>query len=75
MDKIKQTDIDFFKYDLAIDSPIISIPGILEWIDMIRNDVIARIEQITIEKMRLWKFDEIIGNIVHESGRFFQLKE
>lgn len=74
MDKIKQTDIDFFKSALAKDSPFISIPGILEWIKAIRNDVIARIEQIPIEKMRQWKFDEVTGNIVHESGRFFSIE-
>jgi dTDP-4-dehydro-6-deoxy-alpha-D-glucopyranose 2,3-dehydratase len=74
MNKIRKTDIDFFESALAKDSDVISISHILEWIKMIKKEVNSRVEQIPIEKMRLWKFDDITGNIVHESGRFFSIE-
>ena len=74
MYKIKQTEIDFFKSALAKDSDVISILKILEWIKAKNGEVNNQIEQIPLDKMRLWKFDEITGNIVHESRRFFSIE-
>ena len=74
MYKNKQVYIDFFKSALAKESDSTSVPKILEWLGMIRDEVSTRVEQIPIDKMRSWKFDGHTGNINHESGRFFSIE-
>jgi dTDP-4-dehydro-6-deoxy-alpha-D-glucopyranose 2,3-dehydratase len=74
MFKTKQTEIEFFKSALAKDSDSMPVRKILDWIAVKNHEVNTRLEQISLEKMRLWKFDEATGNIVHESGRFFSIE-
>jgi len=74
MDKIKQTNIDFFKSALTKDSGLNSNSKISKWIKTIQNDVVTRVKQIPLDKMRLWKFDEATGNVVHQSGSFYSIE-
>lgn len=74
MDKIKQTNIDFFKSALTKDSGLNSNTDISAWIKTIKNDVATRVKQIPLDKMRLWKFDEATGNVVHQSGSFYSIE-
>jgi dTDP-4-dehydro-6-deoxy-alpha-D-glucopyranose 2,3-dehydratase len=69
---LKQIEIEFFKSTLAKDPAAIS--NILSWINENKSQVKTRIEQIPLNKMRCWQFDENTGNIVHESGRFFSIE-
>jgi len=66
--------VDFFKSALAKESDLASVTKTLEWLRKIKDEVSTRIEQIPIDKMRSWKFDEHTGNIYHESGRFFSIE-
>ncbi len=74
MYKNRQVYIDFFRSALAKESDHTSVPKILEWLGLIKNEVSTRVEQIPIDKMRSWEFDEHTGNIKHKSGRFFSIE-
>jgi oxidase EvaA len=74
MDKIKQTNIDFFKSALTKDSALNSNSDISAWIKTIQDDVVTRVKQIPLDKMRAWKFDEATGNVVHQSGSFYSIE-
>jgi len=74
MFKTKQTEIDFFNSALAKDSDSMPVRNILDWIAAKNDEVKTSLEQISLEKMRAWKFEETTGNIVHESGRFFSIE-
>jgi len=74
MDKIKQTNIDFFKSALTKDSGLNSNSLLSEWMKNKQNEVVTRVEQIPLDKMHHWKFDEITGNIVHESRSFYSIE-
>lgn len=74
MFKTKQTEIDFFKSALVKDTDNMPVRKILDWIAAKNDEVKTSLEQISLGKMRSWKFDENTGNIVHESGRFFSIE-
>jgi len=74
MDKIKQTNIDFFKSALTKDSDLNSNSQISEWIKSKQKEAKTRVKQIPLNNMRLWSFDETNGNIVHHSGRFYSIE-
>lgn len=72
--KIKQTEIDFFKSALTRESSLTSVPEVLTWLKAKNISENARIEQIPLDKMRQWEFEKATGNIVHQSGRFFKIE-
>jgi len=70
----KQTEIEFFKSALAKDWVDIPCREILSWINQQNSITKTVIAQIPLEKMKLWRFEELTGNIVHESGKFFSIE-
>jgi dTDP-4-dehydro-6-deoxy-alpha-D-glucopyranose 2,3-dehydratase len=70
----KQIEAEFFKSALARDSKNISTFEILSWIKQKNNETHTRVEEIPLDELRQWKFDDTTGNIVHESGRFFSIE-
>lgn len=74
MNKIRQTEVDFLKSALSKGSGVISVQKILEWLKVENKNVKTHVEQIPLDKMRMWKFAEVTDNIVHESGKFFSIE-
>lgn len=74
MNKIKQTEIDFFRSVLAKESSVIPTFKILEWVRLKNQEVTTVVTQIPLDQMRLWHFDEASGNVVHDTGRFFSIE-
>ncbi|MDD4645725.1 MAG: NDP-hexose 2,3-dehydratase family protein [Bacteroidales bacterium] len=74
MFRTKQTEIDFFKSAMVRDTDEMPVKKILDWIALKNEEVHTRLERISLEKMRLWRFDDSTGNIVHDSGKFFSIE-
>jgi len=72
--KIKPVETEFFKSAIAKDSADFSIAKILAWIKEKNDEVISRVTQIPLDKMRLWHFDSQTGNLVHNTGHFFSIE-
>lgn len=71
---MKQTEIDFFKSALTKDSETMPSAKVLHWINEKNNETKYNINQIPLDKLKLWNFDNISGNIIHESGSFFSIE-
>jgi dTDP-4-dehydro-6-deoxy-alpha-D-glucopyranose 2,3-dehydratase len=71
---MKQTEIDFFKSALTKNSEIMPSAKVLHWINEKNNETKYNINQIPLDKLKLWNFDNISGNIIHESGSFFSIE-
>ena len=71
---MKQTEIDFFKSALTKDSETMPSAKVLNWINEKNNETKYNINQIPLDKLKLWNFDNISGNIIHESGSFFSIE-
>lgn len=74
MQKIKQSEIEFFKSALAKDSDVYPTSAILQWLKQKNEEIKTRIEQIPLDKMRMWHFNKLSGDLVHDSGRFFSIE-
>ncbi|MCP9746325.1 NDP-hexose 2,3-dehydratase [Lacihabitans sp. CS3-21] len=71
---MKQTEIDFFKSALTKDSETMPSAKVLNWINEKNNETKYNINQIPLDKLKLWNFDNISGNIIHETGSFFSIE-
>lgn len=71
---MKQTEIDFFKSALTKDSETMPSAKVLHWINEKNNETKYNINQISLDKLKLWNFDNISGNIIHETGSFFSIE-
>ena len=71
---MKQAEINFFKSALAKESDVITIDEILYWIKTKNQEVVTKVTQIPLDKMKLWRVDGINGNIIHSSGHFFSIE-
>lgn len=71
---MKQTEIDFFKSALTKDSETMPSAKVLHWINEKNNETKYNIHQIPLDKLKLWNFDNISGNIIHETGSFFSIE-
>ena len=46
----------------------------LIWINQRRNSVAVKVELNTFSNLKKWKFEDISGNFIHESGKFFAIE-
>ncbi len=67
-------ETEFFKSALARDSEITTNSEIISWIELKNKEVNTRLQQIPLDKLRLWSFDKKTGNVVHQSGKFFSIE-
>ena len=51
-----------------------SAPEIVEWMNEIEKSIRVKISKINFEKLQDWHFEPSSGDIIHESGKFFQVK-
>lgn len=72
--KASQTEIDFFKSALSIDSEVLPNNDVLAWIRNKNDEVITNIQQVPLNKLNNWKLAQHTGNIIHESGKFFSIE-
>jgi hypothetical protein len=63
---MKQPEIDFFKSALTKDSETMPSAKVLHWINEKNNVTKYNINQIPLDKLKLWNFDNISGKIIHE---------
>lgn len=73
MMKVTQTEIDFFKSAIVTDSAVFPNTEVLEWIKKKNDEVVTKIEQVSLNSLRKWKYDENSGSIIHESGKFYSI--
>ncbi|MBK9509134.1 MAG: NDP-hexose 2,3-dehydratase family protein [Cytophagaceae bacterium] len=71
---IKQTEIDFFKSALTKDSEIMPSAKVLDWLKEKNAETKYSLNQIPLDKLKLWHFDIESGNLVHDTGKFFSIE-
>ncbi len=71
---INQTEIDFFKSALTKDSEIMPSAKVLDWLKEKNTETKYSLNQIPLEKLKLWHFDAGTGNLVHDTGKFFSIE-
>lgn len=72
--KSKQIEIGFFKSAMAEDSEKNSLQDILRWLQIKYEEIKVSVEQIPLNELKLWRFDEQSGSLVHASGKFFSIE-
>src|SRR3989344_10854 len=59
--------------ELLAEGGTADIAGVLEWLEERRKNNTMQVTEIGIKDLAGWKTDPATGNIVHASGRFFQI--
>jgi oxidase EvaA len=71
--KLKDTDIAFLRSSQELEG-YIDTNEIFKWVESRRNSINVEINQIPFAKLNKWKFDQLTGNLYHESGKFFSIE-
>ena len=59
--------------ELLAEGGTADISGVLEWLEERKKNNTMKVTEIGIKDLAGWKTDPATGNIVHASGRFFQI--
>ena len=70
----QQKNIAFLKSALTTENPMMPSEQFLAWMKEMNERVHVKINQVPFSKMRLWHFDSLNGNLVHDSGKFFSIE-
>ena len=70
---LKKTDKEFLISSVTFEGKFKSINEFLFWIHKRREAVKVEIELISFSKMTKWCFNSELGNLQHESGKFFSI--
>ncbi len=66
--------LKFLRSALTEENPFMTTNDCLAWLERQREQTHIMIEQIPFTEMRKWYFDNITGNLYHDSGRFFSIE-
>jgi dTDP-4-dehydro-6-deoxy-alpha-D-glucopyranose 2,3-dehydratase len=69
----KNIHLEFLKSALCKDGHYIKTTDVIEWIKKQNQAVKVRIKKIPFKNLKLWSFDDVNGNLKHDSGRFFSI--
>ena len=54
-------------------SSVASIDEVVAWIERRNREVDVRVDEVPFAELKGWHFDEMTGNLVHDSGKFFSI--
>ncbi len=69
-----EAEIAFLKSALQSDSPVTPNEQILEWIKKLNSTVNVKVKEVSLSGMKRWSFDQINGDLKHQSGKFFSIQ-
>ena len=58
---------------LTTENPFNSTEEILAWIERRNREVQVDVAQVPFADLKGWHFDEVTGNLCHQSGKFFSI--
>ena len=58
---------------LTTDNPFNSTEEVVAWIERRNHEVEVRVDEVPFANLNGWHFDEVTGNLVHDSGKFFSI--
>lgn len=58
---------------LTTDNPFNSTDEVVAWIERRNREVEVRVEEVPFADLKGWHFDELTGNLVHDTGKFFSI--
>lgn len=58
---------------LQSDNPFNSTEEVVAWIERRNREVEVRVEEVPFAVLKGWHFDDVTGNLVHDSGKFFSI--
>lgn len=71
---IKDIELDFLKSALDVEGSYISKNDFLIWVEQRRNSVRVSVELVPFAKLDKWGFNDVSGNLEHESKKFFSIE-
>ena len=66
---------EFLESAQMTDSNVMPLSEFRSWIEENKKKTQLKIDEIRFDQMENWYFENKSDNLVHESGRFFQLLE
>ncbi|NQY66978.1 MAG: NDP-hexose 2,3-dehydratase family protein [Flavobacteriales bacterium] len=63
----------FLKSALTISNPIISTEGVLQWLQEKNTKCNIEVNRVPFSELKNWYFDEPLGYLRHQSGKFFSI--
>jgi dTDP-4-dehydro-6-deoxy-alpha-D-glucopyranose 2,3-dehydratase len=70
----KIAHIDFLQSAFNTSGEFITTDNFLKWLEQRRASVTVSVEMIPFRKLNKWRFNEVTGNLEHETGRFFSIE-
>ena len=58
---------------LTVENPWNSIDDIVAWVAQRNREVKVQVEQVPFRELTGWHFDDLTGNLCHNSGKFFSI--
>lgn len=58
---------------LTTENPFNSTDEVVAWIERRNREVEVRVEEVPFVDLKGWHFDELTGNLVHDTGKFFSI--
>ena len=58
---------------LTTENPFNSTDEVVAWIERRNREVVVQVDEVPFAELKGWHFDELTGNLVHDSGKFFSI--
>ncbi len=58
---------------LTTENPFNSTDEVVAWIERRNREVVVQVDEVPFADLKGWHFDEVTGNLVHDSGKFFSV--
>ena len=70
----KSHNIDFFISSLTEYNPFYTTVEIEQWLRSINQDQHFNVTTIPLNQMKKWSFNDLTGDLMHDSGGFFSIR-
>jgi len=64
----------FLKSALTEESQFINTEDVLKWVKQRNDSTIVKVNQIPFSDLKNWYFDEKVGALRHQTGKFFSIE-
>lgn len=54
-------------------NPFNSTEEVVAWIERRNCEVVVKVDEVPFAELRGWHFDDVTGNLVHDTGKFFSI--
>jgi oxidase EvaA len=71
----KSVGYNFLKSALTTENPFLSTENFIDWLEEKKRNVNHKITPIPLLALENWSFNPSSGNLEHDTGNFFLLKE